>query len=56
MNVVKFELRGSKWVETCIARNLTPKVAKVRAKSLNDKRDTGSETCDEQSLVSYVAR
>lgn len=57
MYVIKIEadVKG-KFTETVVARDLPPLIAKARAKTLNDSRDTGNEDVDETSIVSYIAR
>ena len=57
MRVYKIEVSDTgKVVETVVERDLPPLVAKSRAKSLNDARDSGEEDRDETGLVSYVAK
>lgn len=58
MYVIKVEVDGvtGKVTESVIARDLPPLLARAKAKSLNDARDTGEEDRDESGLISYVAR
>lgn len=58
MNVVKMELVGTRWVSTIVKPNLTADVAKAKAATLNNKRDTGSRKTESQaiSMVSYVVK
>lgn len=57
MYVIKIEANAQgKFVETVVARDLPLLIAKARAKTLNDSRDTGNEDVDETSVVSYIAR
>lgn len=57
MYVIKVEVSDTgKITETIVAKDLPPLLAKAKAKSLNDQRDTGNEDVDETEIVSYVAR
>lgn len=58
MHVLKIEWdsKTNRFVESVVARDLPPLLARARAKVLNDARDTGNEDVDETSMVSYVAK
>jgi len=56
MNVVKVTFDGKRFVETVVARELSPSAARAKAQALNNERDSGREDSDESGIESYIAK